>query len=43
MQRMTKAAVTSDARAILKRVSVLKQQRLHLNGVADAIHADTRV
>ena len=42
MQRMTKAAVVSDARAILKRVSVLKQQRLHLSGMADATHADTR-
>ena len=43
MQRMTKAAVVSDARAILKRVSVLKQQRLHLNGMADATLADSQV
>ena len=43
MQRMTKAAVVYDALAIiLKRISVLKQQRLCSGGVADAMQADAQ-
>ena len=38
-QQMAKAAVTYDARAILKRVSVLKQQRLRTGTAAHAARA----
>ena len=38
-QQMAKAAVMYDARAILKRVSVLKQQRLRTGTAAHAAHA----
>ena len=38
-QQMAKAAVIYDARAILKRVSVLKQQRLRTGTAAHAARA----
>ena len=38
-QQIAKAAVMYDARAILKRVSVLKQQRLRTGTAAHAAHA----